>query len=299
MQEQLVHISPITAQRNNGDMNSDLTIDLPQMVGGYGNAVYVELQCHRCVIPEPLPNIRPTNNLLQITVNSITYNVYIDEGRYDKTILGEVLQRGLDEYEVPVKCAYNPVKNALQFTSNYTISIDCSSCTINRVIGLPDTGVLEGTNQFYYNLQTVTTYYTLQLPNYVADEYGGIYFNVLSFQLANFSSVQSQQNLLFVASTTGQSFEFSDGPKISIPPLNLNNIRFYITDDAGDPVDFKGQNWEVELIVRTQLPQQPVVTDVNGLDLYQLIGLLNDKTQNARKRLASMIDTSNIVTPEN
>jgi hypothetical protein len=229
-----INLSSINAIKNNGTMNSDVTIKLPVIVSKSENVIGIYFSVMRCEFPNSFYNVATYNNI--VIINDVKYTV--PKGNYNVSSLIQMFATILPTFGF----GFNFTTNVLSMACATAFTISKNS-PINIVIG----GSLTDDMIAIYN----GTYYSLTLPfcvNFLPAQ--RIHFRSNQLSMGNYNSADGTNDIFLTVQNDGvpngmvfynNNSNFRYQYEKDLSNLNLINIR--IGDDFGNLLDLNNQNW--------------------------------------------------------
>ena len=123
---------------------------------------YIFISLTSCNIPYSFYNINSSNNILNYTINNISYSLVVTQGNYNALNLVSYLNSNL---QTGFTCSYNSITNKITFKHNtYEFTLNNTGVTILDALGFKNN--LNSSNKtlisdLVLNLQTIQTIYMM------------------------------------------------------------------------------------------------------------------------------------------
>ena len=222
----------------NGDYNSNVRFLFEEGMYFPHNNIQITCSVLNFICPNSIYIINETNNLLSLTINSVTTNYNIPYGNYNAsnfiTYLLSILPTGFT-------MSLNSIKNnfTMTYTSNFTIN---STSTIYNIMG------------FKKGISYSSTSNSLTMP-YTCN-FNGIQSINISIENINTNNLDSynkyQTNIIQTvnvdANKTIIEFNKSEDYNITIKQNIMDYIDIGLTDNLQNFINLNNQHWNVTLL---------------------------------------------------
>lgn len=222
----------------NGSKNSSVMFQFEDSIQKDKNAIKLTCSVMAFTCPVSFYNINSTNNLLSLTIASITTNYYITPGNYNV----DTFISALTALEPSFTITLNSITNILSIrhsTTNFTIN---STSTIYSIMGF------KKSTSYTSSSLALTMPYTV---NFAGLNSFNIHFdnivtrNIDSFTLSNSSIIASipvnanQASIIFF----NKSFDF----EFLVSQNIIDFIQIDLKDDIGNFIDLNNCHWNLTL----------------------------------------------------
>ena len=222
----------------NGDYNSNVRFLFEQGMYFPSNNIQISCSVLNFICPNSIYIINETNNLLSLTINSVTTNYYITYGNYNATSFITYL---LSILPTGFTISLNTINNifTITYTTNFTIN---STSTIYNVMG------------FKKNTSYTSSLFTLTLP-YTCN-FNGIQSINISLENINTNNLdsynKSQTNIMQTVNVdtnkTIIEFNKSEDYNITIKQSIMDYIDIGLTDNLQNFINLNNQHWNLTLL---------------------------------------------------
>jgi hypothetical protein len=278
-QSRILNISSLTAsQMFNGSYNSNGIWTIPDLINHSDSVEHIFFSILHAEIPNTFYLINSYNNILTISVDSVSTSYTITGGNYNVTtfitMLGTILPAS---YSV----TYNSYTSKFILSNsslNFTIKGDTS--TINRIMGFNTTTDSVSTlTDGVYKLTLPYCFNFIPIPR--------LNFRSAALQLENYNSYDKSNDVFLSLQNNSQQnsmilFNNNTNLRYHVDVENLVQLDIRITDDFGHYIDFNNQIWyltiQIDTVFNTPIPKTNFkeITKNNNQNLYKYLEDLTD-----------------------
>ena len=224
-----------SSNATNGSYKSSVLINLPDLSFHFEEIKKVSFCVEHCEVPNSFYIVNYTNNIL--IINSINYTIQV--GNYNVRTLINYLATILPSTFI---ISYSAITNKLTFTNTSIFTINASTSTINKIIGL---SVTDLTGALSYELPYVVNFLPIPRVNFKSNYFKFNNYNTSDKSSDLFLSLQNnagQLNMINYNNQTQTEFLLQD---INITCFNIN-----VMDDNNNLINFNNQDWTMTLLFK-------------------------------------------------
>jgi hypothetical protein len=271
-ESKIINLHSSNGIKNNGSFLSDVYFPFTGILKEDPTILEVNLSLQSAQIPFSFYNINIYNNTLDITYNSILYNLQLTRGNYNANNLITELLNQLQPITTTLQITISPITGKLLFNdtslTNYTIE---STSTILKVLGFE-----------------VNTSYTSTLgqltPPFPLNLLGTLNIKITSSEIAvsNIDSVVGgNYNILASLPIEAGNFGLILYDNISniqspLKNISLDGFDIKLLDDDNNLINFNNCDWSITIVLNiTRERQEKSKSNLKSIvkPIYELIDL--------------------------
>jgi hypothetical protein len=248
--------SSSTESKRNGNLNSNLSFNIPNLFKKDKYVLYNTIKVSHCEIPYSFYIVNEYNNLLRLS----TGDIILDYGNYNANTFLRLLETKLP---VGYTISFNTFngKFSLQYTTSFTLF---STSTCNKLMGFDITlNSVSNIINFPYPANFLgTKNIFIKCPNIILDNYNTFtkdYITLLSIPV----DVPPFGIILY---------ENTSNTKNLIKNFHLDRLDINIYDDDDNLIDFNNINWSITVEIESNIQMM-----VNNLNIGEYLSNQNEK----------------------
>jgi hypothetical protein len=278
-ESKILNLNSSYAIKNNGSFLSDVFFNFNGILKEDPDILEINLSLQSAQIPYSFYNINVYNNKLDLTYNSILYNIVLTRGNYNaNSLLLEIQTQLINNSITDLTIVISSITGLLTFTSanyNYTIN---STSTILKVLGF------DANTSYSSTLKILNAPYPLNLL-------GSLNVKIVSSDLIinNIdSSVGGNYSIICNIPIEAPNFGIILYDNITNLQSKLNNVTLdgfdlKLFDDDNNLINFNNQPWTVQLVLNITRKRidNSITTFKNIISpIYDLINNSIEKSNN-------------------
>lgn len=219
----------------NGSYKSSVLISLPDLSFHQEEIRNVSFCVEHCEVPNSFYIINYTNNIL--IINGIQYIIQV--GNYNvRTFINYLINLLPTTFTIN----YSVISNKFTFTNTSIFTINATTSTINKIIGL-STNNLEGSST--YELPYVVNFLPIPRINFKSNYFKFNNYNISDKTSDLFLSLQNntgQLNMINYINQTQTEFLLQD--------TNITTFNINVMDDNFNLINFNNIDWTMTLLFK-------------------------------------------------
>jgi hypothetical protein len=229
-----IHLTSQNADKVNNNNNCDVEFYLPVIEIPSQFHIYISVQ--HAVIPFTFYNVNSSNNILNYSVNSISYQLIITQGNYNVNTMKTFLSANMAGFTI----SYNNITNQFTFThSTYDFSF-LSTSTCFSLIGL-----LSQTNT-----STSRTLVSNRAVNLAPIRCICVMTNLKTFNIDK-TQVNNNNTICSIPIITQPysiiTFQNQNNFRVNTYTNTISTLAIKLMDQTGRLLDLNGANWSMTL----------------------------------------------------
>ena len=235
-----IYLNSKSADKYFNNYISDALFSLPNITIQKTEKAYISIK--NCVIPHSFYNVNVTNDILDYTLNSIDYTIYLTHGNYNVlTLKTHILELFVTEGQTTWNIMYNAKTNKYVFSnSTYDFTFKSTSNCF-ELLGFID-DVNYTSTSFELNSNIGVNMFTIK----------NIYVTSDNFILNNIdSNNHNKSNIICsipVKGVANSILFYEDNTKHLVHNIeNLTSLRIILTNENGNLIDFNNIHYSITL----------------------------------------------------
>jgi hypothetical protein len=224
-----------SSDATNGSYKSSVLISLPDLSFHFEEIKKVSFCVEHCEVPNSFYIINYTNNIL--ILNSIQYTIQV--GNYNVRTFIDYLKTLIPS---TFTITYSAISNKLTFTNTSIFTINASTSTINKIIGLSTTNL---SGALTYELPYVVNFLPIPRINFKSNYFKFNNYNTSDKSSDLFLSLQNNTGQLNMINYTNQT-----QTEFLLQDLNITTFNINVMDDNNNLINFNNIDWTMTLLFK-------------------------------------------------